>query len=76
VLVVPENSRLTSQVEQIRDLVKDLLLHRILDLVQPVHRPVARVICDRAPAVAQRQPGEFARAIRVPDGEVEGLSPK
>ena len=30
----------------------------------------------RAPAVAQRQPGEFARAIRVPDGEVEGLSPK
>jgi hypothetical protein len=30
----------------------------------------------RAPAVAQRQPGEFARAIQVPDGEVEGLSPK
>jgi len=24
--------------------VKDLLLRRILDLVQPVHRPVARVI--------------------------------
>jgi hypothetical protein len=30
----------------------------------------------RVAAVAQRQPGEFARAIRVPDGEVEGLSPK
>ena len=27
-------------------------------------------------AVAERQPGEFARAIWVPDGEVERLSPK
>jgi hypothetical protein len=52
------------------------LLFKPVDLIAGMLAGGGRGVCDRAPAVAQRQPGEFARAIRVPDGEVEGLSPK
>ena len=52
------------------------LLFKPVDLIAGWLADGGRGVCHRAPAVAQRQPGEFAWAIRVPDGEVEGLSPK
>jgi hypothetical protein len=64
------------QVEQVRDLVKDLLLHRILDLVQPVHRPVARVIAGGGqaadPGLAATQCHSWFTSHGPPDGPALG----
>ena len=39
-----EEQQVHFQVQQVRDLVEDLLLNVAADRVQPVHRPVARVV--------------------------------
>jgi len=41
---VVEEQQVDLEVQQVRDLAEDLLFQGILHLVQPVHRPVARVV--------------------------------
>ena len=56
-----EEQQVDFEVEQVRDLAEDLLLHRAADLVQPVHRPVARVVGGLGQAV---DPGLAAHPVR------------
>ena len=46
-----EEQQVHFEVQQVRDLVEDLLFEIAADGVQPVHRPVARVVGDSAEAV-------------------------
>ena len=62
-----EEQQVHLEVEQVRDLAEDLPLHRVADLVQPVHRPVARVVAGLGQPV---DPGFAAHPVR--GGELGG----
>jgi len=63
-----EEQQVHLEVQQVRDLVKDLPLLRILDLVQPVHRPVARVISGLGQPVDPGLAAHPAAAASLEDG--------